>query len=735
MAKYSKYILGTIALITSPFVQANYDRLDEEVITVVATKTERSIEQVGATITVINRETIERQIIRDIADLVRYEPGVSVSGTGSRFGLSGFNIRGIDGNRVVTLVDGVRVADQFNFGPFLDSRRDFVDVDSIEVVEIARGPISSLYGSDALGGVVSFTTRSPTSYVSKVDPFYGDVKAGYSSDDDSLTTSANLAFGNDRISALLSYTGRDGNETKTSGSSGYTAANRQKADPQDIKVDNYSLKVDISVAEGHALLLAYDDFSSEVDTQILSDYGVVLGGYGPPTTINSRDAIDDREREKVTLTYRYDGPGVVDRAIVRLYRQSSQSNQHTDETRFSTGPFTRFRYSEFEQDIEGLYIQLTSQFELGDSLHTLTYGAEHHITDSEGLRDGGTFNTLGIPQFEFSPLPTRDFPITKVKQTAFFIQNEIALLEGDLRITPGVRFDKFDANPKPDAIYLSGNPGTPAPENYDDSEVTFSLSGVYKFHETFSVFARYSEGFRAPPYDDVNVGFTNPIGGYKTIANADLTSETSDGFEFGLRFSNELLMLNLAAYRNNYEDFIESLSIAPQFLPFGGVDPSDGFLTFQSVNRAEVEIEGVEFSGKLELGSTGFSLRFALAYADGKDLEADVALDSVNPTTGVIGLEYDANNWGLQLAFTLVKGKDASDINPNSGRMETAGYGVADLLGYLDITDSLSINVGLFNLGDREYIRWADTASMGDDAPERFTQPGFNAGATIRYQF
>ena len=97
----------------------------------------------------------------DIADLVRFEPGVSVSGTGSRFGLTGFKIRGIGGNRVLTLIDGVRVPDEFSFGPFLSARRDFVDIDSLKRLEIARGPISSLYGSDALGGVVALATKEP----------------------------------------------------------------------------------------------------------------------------------------------------------------------------------------------------------------------------------------------------------------------------------------------------------------------------------------------------------------------------------------------------------------------------------------------------------------------------------------------------------------------------------------------------------------------------------------------
>ena len=83
---------------------------DLETITVIGSRTERPLKEIAATIDIISARQIEKELARDIADLVRFEPGVTVSGTGSRYGLSGFNIRGVGGNRVLTLVDVVRVA-------------------------------------------------------------------------------------------------------------------------------------------------------------------------------------------------------------------------------------------------------------------------------------------------------------------------------------------------------------------------------------------------------------------------------------------------------------------------------------------------------------------------------------------------------------------------------------------------------------------------------------------------
>ena len=130
-----------------------------ETVTVVGTKTEREIGDVAGALSIIAEDEIDRRMMRDIADLIKYEPGVSVAGTGERWGLSGFSIRGIGGNRVLTLVDGVQVPEEFSFGPFLNARRDFVSVESMANIEIAKGSGSSLYGSDAVGGVVAIKTR------------------------------------------------------------------------------------------------------------------------------------------------------------------------------------------------------------------------------------------------------------------------------------------------------------------------------------------------------------------------------------------------------------------------------------------------------------------------------------------------------------------------------------------------------------------------------------------------
>ncbi len=732
-------LLCTVLATGAAYSDDTTDAPVDETLTVVGTRTERSFDEVAATVSVATAEDIERRLVRNIADLVRFEPGVTVAG-GGRFGLDGFTIRGIGGNRVLTLVDGVRVPDEFSFGPFLSSRRDFVDVDSLSRAEIARGPISALYGSDALGGVVAFTTKGPEDYVGADRRRHVEVKAGHSGADDSLVGAVTAAAGGDRLSGLLHYTERQGHERDNGGDAGGTGPGRERPDPQSIDTANLSTKVTFAPTDAHRLTVGVDSYRNETDTRILSDYGVSAFG----TTVDRRDARDARDRNRWSFAYRFTGATpVADSVRMVVYGQQSETEQATLEARTtrSRAPQTRTRDSRYEQEIRGAYVQLGKSFDLGASRHFLTYGADYYETDNLSVRHGATFDAGGAPLREFYPYPTRDFPPTKVVQAAALVQDEIALLDGRLLLSPGVRFDRFDADTSPDAVYFGGNPGSPPPEDYSDSEVTAKIGAVWAAGRDFSLFARYSEGFRAPPYDDVNVGFTNFLGGYKTISNPDLASERSQGVEAGLRWLGDAGQVRVSVFRNDYDDFIESFAVAPAFGATRGVDPADGLLTFQSVNRAKVRIDGAELSALLDVagwrtGLPDLTLRASVAWARGEDQDSGEPLNTIEPLTAVLGLGYDApgGRWGTELLWTLVGGKDVSDIDAGMPRMPTAGYGILDLLGHLRFTDRVRLHLGLFNLTDRTYLRWADTTAIGQDAPARFTQPGFHAGVTLRVE-
>ncbi len=131
--------------------------LDIGPVVITATRTETKAEAVASSVTVITREEIERRQAASVAELLRTVPGVDIVRAGPPGGQTSIFTRGTESNHTLVLIDGVEASDpsnptgQFDFASVL--------VDDIERIEIVRGPQSTLYGSDALGGVIHIITR------------------------------------------------------------------------------------------------------------------------------------------------------------------------------------------------------------------------------------------------------------------------------------------------------------------------------------------------------------------------------------------------------------------------------------------------------------------------------------------------------------------------------------------------------------------------------------------------
>lgn len=149
-------LLASAAFIASPaFAQ---DVLDLDAIIVSGGNTPVEAKNYGRSATVVTEEEIEDSSAVFVADILRSLPGVAVSRTGSFGGLTQVRLRGNEGNHTLVLIDGVEVADpsqgEFDFGGLLAA--------DIARIEILRGPQSSIYGSNAIGGVISITTKRAT---------------------------------------------------------------------------------------------------------------------------------------------------------------------------------------------------------------------------------------------------------------------------------------------------------------------------------------------------------------------------------------------------------------------------------------------------------------------------------------------------------------------------------------------------------------------------------------------
>ena len=469
--------------------------------------------------------------------------------------------------------------------------------------------------------------------------------------------------------------------------------------------------------------LSREYYKSDTNTDILSDYNTFTCTSRGCSHENLTSRGDDgRERYRLTIGHEYSGDTwLFTRAKWHLFFQDSKSEQRTSQERFNfrfRSLENRERFSSFDQDVFGAELQLDRTLNAGGMEHHVIYGFEYEETDSRTLRDGGTVNALNgapVPNF-FLTFPTRGFPVSGTTEYAFFLQDEIALFGERLLLTPGLRYDRYEMEPKPDEVFLSGNRGTPLPEKYQDEQVSFKLGAVLRLNDVYSLYGQFAEGFRAPPYDDVNRAFTNFIGGYTTLPNADLISESSHSYEFGIRGQGKHGRFSLTGFLNEYKNFIESSFVR-------GFNFRTGLLEFQPTNLDEAEIKGVEFSSNWDIGATfprlsGFQAYASVAYARGNDKDRDQPLNSIDPMKGVFGLSWQpTDTWNAELVLTAVKRKTHIDSAGSEGEdflyFATPGFVTLDLLGEYRFNKRAYINVGIFNITDKKYWQWSDVFAIG----------------------
>ena len=167
------------------------------------------------------REDIDRELIRDNNDLVRYSPDVGVSQSGTRHS-KGFAMRGVEGNRVGVSIDGVSLPDSeenslyARYGNFNNSRMS-IDTELVRGIDVEKGANSFSMGSGALGGGVNYRTLDAGNLLQDDNRFGGLIRSGYASKNREWANTVGLATGNERADFMLLYSQRRGHETKSSG--------------------------------------------------------------------------------------------------------------------------------------------------------------------------------------------------------------------------------------------------------------------------------------------------------------------------------------------------------------------------------------------------------------------------------------------------------------------------------------------------------------------------------------
>ena len=677
-----------LSVCLAPFFQASADTQNlgtgsyamEEVV-VTANRFPVSIDKVAGKIEVISAEDIASLPFERVDDLLGYVTGVNTDRTDGIFSLSPkVTLRGLGGNvpgRTLVLIDGQPIS----VGDTGNTRWNRINTADIQRIEIFKGPGSSVYGSNAMGGVINIITRTPKKKVE------GSVSAGYGT--------YNTRKGSARIA---------GRQAEDSGFYGQIAATGLKSDgftSLTTASSNYDNRIDRFVEEITLNTKAGYRFSANQSLELNYSH------------------FDDKRGEG----YKYN----LEDGSARDFDTDSGSllfNSVKGNWKIQAGGFYQMENYFYHRDFEDI-----------DSVYTVTSDREDYGANVSGSRNIGSSNTITIgADVRYSSVDAIDdydtsdeFALNKgeLDQYAAYLQDQFSTMDDKLIITGGLRFDqvkfnsgKYESNSSAFSS-LSG-------EMEDNSWNAWSpkLAARYHINQDISIYSSYSRGFRAPILDALcRYGI---LYGRFYDANPDLENETIDTFELGTDTAlfEKRMTLSLSAFYSKGKNFIYSVDTGETRFLWGR-----NRSVYSMENAGDVTIKGVEADVELKVFKSvklfaGYAFNDSIieTFNERPELE-DKQLEYEPRHSGHIGLQWmnPVVNASLILRY---KGSQYSDAE-NTEKLSSYEIINLKLWRELDfITKGLNATLSIQNLLDEEYL-----LSDEDKGPGRFIM------AEVSYQF
>ena len=713
-------------------------------ITLYAYRQEAGVRDVAASISVIDGQQIGARGRSDMKELVRYTPGVTAprqtSGANPASSLTGFNIRGVGGNRVQMVVDGSRLPELIT-----DGTRDYLDLNFTRQVEIVKGPASVLWGSDALGGVVAVETIDPEDLLQGRD-FGGTARLSH----DTLNAATGIAgafaqkLGPD-LEVMIGIAREESAEVELSNARddggiygcprnlSYGATPCGKFNPMDIAADRLLGKAVWTPADAHRLEFTFDWMKRDTDIRFDSTLGPV---YNTVTGLPTGEVNNDYDRRmlvkrklyavehawdigapfldklKTTLSY---SPSGYDRSGQRRYLSAAGDQSVADEL------------LSFEEKFLQLDIQATSRFATGAAQHVLTWGFDGDRTETDYRSrtitrnlTAGTETEVRGGGFNFANADTR--------RADLYVHDRITLLDDRLEITPGLRYATYSIDPRPDADYAV-TPGF-EPRERKDEKLLKSLGALYRFGDGWQLWGNYGEGFKMPTAQQLYTSLPGAF--FDLIPAPDLKPEGVKSIELGLRRELPRGYFGVTAFNAEYDNFIQSLYNIP------------GTSQYTYRNLSEVHVWGIEAEAAWELGDT-LALTGSASWQKGDQRYQagdEKTPHTLPPLMATLGLRWDLPQQNLTLDLI---GTFASSVKyvESDTRFKPAGYGVIDAFAQWRFTESAVLNLGVMNLFDKRYF---EASAAGYDLTasssvarlnpiELQTGPGRVFTASLDYRF
>jgi hemoglobin/transferrin/lactoferrin receptor protein len=636
-------------LAATAFGQAATDPAEplEEVV-VSASKHAAPPRDVAASVSVVEGELLRSLQANSLADVLLGLPNVRMEG-GPRANGELPQIRGLGGNRVIVLVDGARQS-------FLNARKGgiFLTPDLVKRVEVVRGPMSSLYGSGALGGVLTVETKRAADLLLPGQTLGGFATAGFESASDAQVLTGGLAATLGGLDLMLAATDRQAENLALSDGSELPFS---AADGRDLV-----LSAAWSPAAGHSLNAGVNRYRETGLSPVLPD--AVIGGA---------NVIADREtlRDTAHLRYRFrpQGNDAIDLSAV-VYR-----NELEVEERRLDGQNESERLATLGADVFN-----RARFATGSLQHTVILGAEYFRDEFRGALNGGR-----------KPA----FPDGDGSAWGIYLQDEIAFgAEGRFALIPGLRYDSYELR------------GDAFATRNEDSEVSAKFAARWRATEALTLFGSWGEGFNKPLLQDiyrtgvhfpVRISPPPPVFNF-FVPNPGLRAERADTWELGARDARTLdaapdlrISSEVVYFQTRAQDFIALQVNAP---------PTNTTL-LQNLDR--VELDGVEASLRIDHARAWASL--AYGQVRGEVVSAATPLRDVPGDTWTADLGLRIAPLDASIGWRLIYG-EAQDRAPTPAE-RAASYAVNDLYVAWEPevrwARRLEVRLRVNNLFDRQY--------------------------------
>jgi outer membrane receptor protein involved in Fe transport len=585
-----------------------------------------NIMDLAAAASIRTRDEITHRQAADMFQALENETGVLMQRTAA--GQASPFIRGLTGQQVLILVDGIRLNNSvFRRGP--NQYFNTVDPGMLDHIEVLRGQGAVLWGSDAIGGAINLVSRGAEG--NRDDYSRQDFTQYYNTSNASPYSRLNAEgwVGSTGYFAGMSFMNVRDLDT------GFDHLSRQPGTSYqqyagDIKL-NYMIDTDT--------LLTFSLQHFELENVPRSDRFPGFSG--------------DRNNSNTTSGARFFDPQQRDLIYVRL--QTLSPNPYVDllmvtasyhrQREVQTRGIPTSQYQEI--DVETTGINLVAVKDLGH-LGKVTGGTDWYYDDVDSPF-GGTASGPIIPDDAI------------YQRIGVFLNWDVALTER-LDAVFGVRFEHASTSGTP----LIGNTLVALDSNYQDWIGQVGL--VYKLQPCVHLVGSISEGFRAPNLDDLMANNPNVLQQGQSVPSLNLMPENSINYEVGIKTDFSGLRTETFVFWTDIQDNMVSITAAPN--------------TFATANQDSF-IQGVEFSGELLL-EDAWSVYGNYWYTFGKNLITDQPLSRIPPMQGILGVRYrrplrqiDFYTWMSDRQDRLDPVRDLSDERIPLGG--TPGFGTLNL--------------------------------------------------------